>query len=254
MTKPPAHQDLLETILERIRAFCRANADERVVAKYAKYFREGYDAYGVDGELSSGEAKRIYSEYASTLGFEGFADLCSLLMESGKYEESGFALRFMGFFKKDFSRRTFDLVGEWYEGRVRNWAISDSLCGDILSPMLAGSIVSPEDFRSWKESSDRWKRRAVPVSMLVLLKTPYEPRTLLEFIRPMMPDGERVVHQGLGWFLREIWRKSPTETEAFLLEWKDTAARLIFQYATEKMSTEQKARFRKTKSRTEPGG
>ena len=34
--------------------------------------------------------------------------------------------------------------------------------------------------------------------------------------------------------------------ESFLLEYKDSAPRLIFQYATEKMSPEQKKRFRKT--------
>lgn len=87
----------------------------------------------------------------------------------------------------------------------------------------------------------------MPVSMLILLKGQFDPRELLDFIRPMMLDKERVVHQGLGWFLREIWKKSPAETEEFLLEWKDSAARLIFQYATEKMTREQKARFRKAR-------
>jgi 3-methyladenine DNA glycosylase AlkD len=247
MAVQETREALLESLLERIRAFCRANADEKVVAKYAKYFKEGYDAYGVDGKLSAEEAKRIYKDYRDTLGPEGFIDLCDLLMENGKYEEAGFAIRFMNLFKKEFSRSTFDRIGNWFEGKVRNWAISDSTCGDLLSPMLAKSIVRLEDFGPWRESSDRWKRRAVPVSMLVLLKSPFDPNELLDFIRPMMSEKERVVHQGLGWFLREIWKKSPAETEAFLSEWKDSAARLIFQYATEKMTPEQKANFRKSK-------
>ncbi len=247
MAVEQSHQALVESLRERIRAFCRANADEKLVAKYARYFKEGYDAYGVDGNASTEEAKRIYGEYRGTLGLEGFINLCDLLMENGKYEESGFTIRFMNLFKKEFSRSTFDRIGNWFEGKVRNWAISDSVCGDLLAPMLANSIVSLEDFRPWRESADRWKRRAVPVSMLILLKSPFDPNELLEFIRPMMLDKERVVHQGLGWFLREIWKKSPAETEGFLLEWKDSAARLIFQYATEKMTPEQKARFRKSK-------
>ncbi len=247
MTTAQSRSDLLASMLERIRAFCRANSDQKVIAKYARYFREGYDAYGVDGKLSTEEAKRIYSEYRSALGLDGFTDLGDLLMENGKYEESGFAIRFMRFFKKDFSHQTFDRVGGWFDGKVRNWAVSDSICGDILSPMLANYTVTLEDFAPWRESSDRWKKRAVPVSMLVLLKKSFDPKELLDFVRPMMLDGERVVHQGLGWFLREIWKKSPVETEAFLMEWKDSAARLIFQYATEKMTPEQKATFRKAK-------
>ncbi|MGI6662176.1 MAG: DNA alkylation repair protein [Bacillota bacterium] len=161
MTADLSGEALIESLLERIRAFCRANADEKIVVKYAKYFKEGYDAYGVDGKASTEEAKRIYMEYRDTLGFEGFLDLCDLLMESGKYEESGFVIRFMNLFSKEFSRETFARVGQWFEGKVRNWAISDSLCADVLSPMLAKSIVSLDDFRPWTESTDRWKRRAV---------------------------------------------------------------------------------------------
>lgn len=247
MAPAGSRETLVKSLVERLRAFCTEHADDKIVVKYAKYFREGYDAYGVDGKLLTEEAKRIHSEYVGTLGFEGFLDLCDLLMESGKYEEAGLAIRMMNLFNKQFSRETFDRVGAWFEGKVTNWAVSDSLCGDILSPMLSASIVTLDDFRPWRESSDRWKRRAVPVSMLILLKEQFDANMLLDFIRPMMLDRERVVHQGLGWFLREIWKKCPKETEAFLMEWKDSAARLIFQYATEKMTREEKARFKKAK-------
>ena len=70
---------------------------------------------------------------------------------------------------------------------------------------------------------------------------------MLAFIEPMMKDDERVVHQGLGWFLREAWKIDPEPVEVFLLKWKDISARLIFQYATEKMTKENKERFRKSK-------
>jgi len=63
----------------------------------------------------------------------------------------------------------------------------------------------------------------------------------------MMMQPEKVVHQGLGWFLREAWKVYPQPVEAFLLQWKETSPRLIFQYATEKMTPEEKARFKRTK-------
>jgi 3-methyladenine DNA glycosylase AlkD len=84
--------------------------------------------------------------------------------------------------------------------------------------------------------------------MLALLKTPADIGSLLDFLRPLMMDQERVVHQGAGWFLREAWKKDPKPVEAFLLEWKDKAPRLIFQYATEKMTPAARARFRRGKS------
>jgi 3-methyladenine DNA glycosylase AlkD len=62
-----------------------------------------------------------------------------------------------------------------------------------------------------------------------------------------MKDADREVHQGMGWFLREAWKIRPEETETFLLEWRNTAPRLIFQYACEKMDKEHKLKFRKNK-------
>jgi 3-methyladenine DNA glycosylase AlkD len=68
-----------------------------------------------------------------------------------------------------------------------------------------------------------------------------------------MLDEERVVQQGLGWFLREAWKRQRLVVEEFLIEFKDTAPRLIYQYATEKMTPEQKNRFRRAKAARSTG-
>jgi 3-methyladenine DNA glycosylase AlkD len=106
---------------------------------------------------------------------------------------------------------------------------------------------------SWRSASSKWKRRAVPVTLIKVLKMDIPHASLLAFIDPMMMDKEKVVHQGLGWFLRETWKKSSEIVEAFLLKWKDQCARLIIQYATEKLTKAQKAKFKRTtKMRTAP--
>ncbi len=74
-------------------------------------------------------------------------------------------------------------------------------------------------------------------------------KDMLDFITPLMHDPERVVQQGMGWFLREAWKIKPKPVETFLLKYKDSAPRLIFQYATEKMSKEDKLRFRAEKKK-----
>jgi 3-methyladenine DNA glycosylase AlkD len=83
--------------------------------------------------------------------------------------------------------------------------------------------------------------------MLAVLKKEKDYAPLLDFLRPLMMDEEKVVRQGLGWFLREAWKLQREPVEAFLLVWKDRAPRLIYQYATEKMTPEEKARFRRAK-------
>jgi hypothetical protein len=68
----------------------------------------------------------------------------------------------------------------------------------------------------------------------------------LKVIAPPMLDPERVVHQGMGWFLRETRKREPVPVEKFLLEWRDRSPRLIFRRATEKMTPAEKQRFRKS--------
>jgi 3-methyladenine DNA glycosylase AlkD len=85
------------------------------------------------------------------------------------------------------------------------------------------------------------------VSLIKAIKAKGGHREFLKFIDSLMMDDERVVHQGLGWFLREAWKLDKKQTETFLEKWKNKSARLIFQYATEKMTKDEKLKFRKEK-------
>jgi 3-methyladenine DNA glycosylase AlkD len=232
------------SLATEIRAFCSAHGDPDVVARYARYFREGYDAFGLPRDVYEKQRETWLQRYGQELGLAGFLELGDYLIKTGKYEEASYAISFLIPFKKEWTRATFHHVGEWLDGGVCNWAHSDILCGELLSPCLATGLVKVSDMKEWRTAESRWKRRAVPVTLLAFKKDPQKIPGLLTFIRPMMMDEERVVHQGLGWFLREAWKVNPRAVEPFLMAWKNKSARLIFQYATEKMSPKQKARFR----------
>ena len=78
-----------------------------------------------------------------------------------------------------------------------------------------------------------WQRGRIPA------------QEILDFLQPLMLDTEKTVQQGVGWVLRELWKLSPREVEEFLFQNKETAPRLIIQYATEKMNKDKKKRFRR---------
>ena len=236
-----------DKLFNEIRAFCKKNADDKIVQKYAKYFVEGYDAYGIDGKLSEEQRKIWFEKYKDELGFDGFLKLGDLLVKDGKYEEVFFAIWFAGRFQKEFTVKTFTRFYKWIDIGVKNWAHSDVLSGEILSPFLVNNIVSLKAFADWRKSKNKWHRRAVPVTMTKYLKNELPTKILLDFIDPLMMDEEKVVRQGLGWFLREAWKRNSAPVEKFLLKWKDKCGRLIIQYATEKMKPKEKERFRKTK-------
>jgi len=238
---------ILSAAAAEIRAFCSANADAAQAARYARFFKEGYDPYGISKEIWEANRLRFYDLYRDRFGLSDFLDLGDVLFESGKYEEASFAVTTLLPLLDQLTPEAFQRIGGWLERGVRNWAHSDIICGELLGPCLKRGVAGLSDMAAWRDSGSKWKRRAVPVAMLALLDDSVKTETLLKFVRPLMPDKDRVVHQGVGWFLREAWKRNAAPVEAFLTEWKDTAPRLIFQYATEKMSAAKKAQFRRIK-------
>jgi 3-methyladenine DNA glycosylase AlkD len=243
--------------LDEIRAFCRANADPVIVKKYARYFKEGYDAYGLDPKVMDRQREKWLADWGAELGLDGFLALGDRLVASGKYEEAFIAIRFVATYAAEFTPKTLDRFAYWLDNGLCNWAHVDVFSGEVLSRFLttnlsrdgdvASTLVPLETFAEWRKAESKWRRRSVPVTLISTLKAGYAVPKLLKFISPMMGDSERVVQQGLGWFLREAWKKDAEPVEKLLFEWKDKCGRLIVQYATEKMSVESKKKFKASK-------
>ena len=235
-------------IAGEIRAFCEAHADPERVRKYTRYFVEGYDSFGVDHTLPEWEANR--KEWLAQLqqaGLPALLDACDLLVRPGKYEEVFTAIRFVADSSEMYSPEVFARTGKWFDQGIGNWAQVDTMAKLVLGPFLKRGVVDIAAFRPWVASPFKYQRRAVPVTLIELLKGTSSFAPLLRLIEPLMSDSEKVVRQGMGWFLREAWKRQPEPVEAFLLRHKDTCPRLIVQYATEKMDSAARLRFKRAR-------
>ncbi len=242
----------IQSALQEIRSYYEAHSDAALVRKYAKFFVEGYDAFGVDGKLTAAQRKAWFDKWSPEHDLGWFLDLGDRLVKTGKWEEGFLAIGFITLQMDQITPSTFERVANWLDdGGLANWAAIDTLSGELLPAFLSKKVVPLSAFADWRSASSKWKRRAVPVTLIKALKMSYEIPELLAFIDPMMGDAEKVVHQGLGWFLREAWKLDHPPVEAFLLKWKNTCARLIIQYATEKMSKEEKVCYRREKDKSD---
>ncbi len=169
------------------------------------------------------------------------------LLESGKYEETFFAIRFVKPHIGEFTAATFKQMEKWFGHGIVNWAHADVFAGSVMSVFLTNGIVPLTAYEPWREAANKFQRRSAAVVLIEYLKCEKKIKPMLAFVEPLMTDEAREVHQGVGWFLREAWKIDKPTIEKFLLKWKDTAPRLIFQYATEKMTPEEKKRFKKSK-------
>lgn len=238
---------MAEDIRSEIRSYCLSLANNDNVIKYSRYFKEGlYNGYGLTTPQIK-EGVKILIKLPG-LSLKSLLDSAPDIIKNGKYEETGILMLLVNGFHKQFDKDTFSSIAGWYSYGIDNWAHADTLGMLILPLFLKKKIVEIHAFTPWLKSQNKFQRRSVPVTLIKSLKTHENFQELFAFVECLMSDPEREVHQGTGWFLREAWKIKPLETEAFLLKWKDTTPRLIIQYATEKMTTEAKSRFKRKKS------
>jgi 3-methyladenine DNA glycosylase AlkD len=246
MTKKKTTPSDSARLVEEIRAYCRTHANPANALKWQRYFTEGYDAWGfTDKNDPIYTTKKVeWAANYSTLGVDGFLTAGRELFQSGKYEEGALAIQLLVPYRDELNEDRLAVLAGWFDGGVRNWAHVDVLCSELLSPLLAAGRLKEQAFHDWRTSPHRFQRRAAAVAMLGLLGLKGGPKRALAFAGPLMEDGEKVVHQGLGWLIKEVWKREPQLAEDFLMKWKDRAARLVISTACEKMTPERKLLFR----------
>jgi 3-methyladenine DNA glycosylase AlkD len=231
--------------VKEIRAFCESNSDPEIIKKFTRYFREGYDGYGVDKDVIEEQKNDWIERWRDEMTIDRYLDLGDELMMNGRYDEKNLAITFLQTKREDYAKETFHRIGKWFDYGINNWATTDVLCMLVLSSFLVDEVIDLEDLKTWNDAESEWQRRAVPVTLVELIKEGLKPGEALPVIEPLMLDKSEYVQKGIGTLLRGLWKKYPREIENFLLAWKDKCGRLIVQYATEKMDKEYRRKFRK---------
>ena len=235
--------------IKEIREFCELNSDPKIIAKYSKYFKEGFDGFGIDSKVLKSQIESWIKEWGNEMTLQNYLDLSDELIENGKFEEKDLAIHFVKSKKTEYTEETFNRIGKWFELGISNWASTDVLCMLVLPHFFIENIIGFDKLKEWSNVQNEWQRRAVPVLFVELLKLKidFEIDESLSIVEPLMEDESEYVQKGLGTLLRELWKKQPKETEKFLYKWKDKCGRLIIRYATEKMDKEYRKNFRKVK-------
>ncbi|AUP81324.1 DNA alkylation repair protein [Flavivirga eckloniae] len=243
---------MIKSKVNEIRTFYESNSDPEIIKKYSRYFKAGYDGYGIDKNVAENQIENWIEEWKDEMSIDSYLALGDELIKNGRFDEKQLAIMFLKTKRKDFSKDTFNRIGKWFDYGINNWATTDVLCWFILSSLLHDKIISFHDLKSWNDFESEWQRRAVPVALFELNKITKDlkPDDAIEVIEPLMLDDSEYVQKGIGTLLRELWKTHPDRIEAFLITWKDQCGRLIIQYSTEKMDKEYRKKFRKTKPKT----
>jgi len=99
----------------------------------------------------------------------------------------------------------------------RSWAYVDWLCTRVVAPLVEREPSLTRVLRRWARDSDFWIRRSALLSLLPALRRGEGDFALFERLAvPMLDESEFFVRKAIGWVLRDVSRRRPSLTAAFV--------------------------------------
>jgi 3-methyladenine DNA glycosylase AlkD len=238
----------VDGILKEMKTYFLKNSSPAMIAKYSRFFREGFDPYGVNLQKLSEQTERWYEAVAQEFNLADYKRLFAGLFKSGKYEDISVVIGFLSRLERYYSPTLFEQIRKWVAAHFTNWAQVDGLCRSVLRQFLLGKIAIHKDLLTWHKHESKWVRRCVPVATVEVFYLKKELKPVLVVAELLINDPVREVGQGVGWMLRDAWKIYPEEIEQVLLKHVKTGNRTAYQYACEKMDKSYRFKFRRPKT------
>ena len=152
---------------------------------------------------------------------------------------------------KTLSKLEFNRIKTWVN-RCDCWEHSDDL-SKIYAQVVEDNPgwILPV-YQSWNRARSNWKRRQSIVGLIEYAskrKQVLPFATLIDFVDPLLKDGDYYVQKGVGWTLREIYNVYPAEALAYIEHNVTLINAKAYSAATEKLDKPTKARLNAERKR-----
>lgn len=222
---------------QRARTALREAADARAAAQQRKFFKPGEKVhlYGITTprlrqiERGIHDAVRKEWKYADALEF------CELLMPDRYIESKSLGLMLLARYHRHFEEELLRRTQCWLEADLcDNWAVTDQLSGQIISPLLDQFDALAGKVESWNRSPNLWARRASAVSFVKPAGKGRHLERVYRIVTVLLPDKHNLIHKASGWLLREAGKADGVRLERYLLENGPAIPRTTLRYAIER--------------------
>lgn len=86
---------MIDKKLKEIRDFCIKNSKQSNIDKYSRYFKDGFDGYGIDQKVYEAQRDLWIADWKKEMTIGKYLELGDKLIQIGKYEEISFAISFL---------------------------------------------------------------------------------------------------------------------------------------------------------------
>jgi 3-methyladenine DNA glycosylase AlkD len=176
-----------------------------------RYFVDGVKTYGVHREFLHRLARDTAAGFKATPpeaggGLPGALRIAGGLFRSGNMDEAAVAIGIVGRFQRRIAPGHFATLNRWVSD-VQDWASCDSLCGDLIGPLIRDHPHLVPRLVPWTRARHRWRRRAAVVSLIPLARTGARLPEIFGMARRLLGDADVMVQKGVGWLLKEATRQ-----------------------------------------------
>jgi 3-methyladenine DNA glycosylase AlkD len=214
--------------------------------QFTVYFKahEKVWGYGVRTPVLRQIERELFDRVRGHWKVEDASRFCRLMLENRYQEPKGVGLLLLGRYKRDFAPSLLLDAERWLDlGLCGNWALVDTLCPMIVTPLIARYPELVPVVKSWSGSENLWRRRASAVAFIPLVRRGNALDDAYEVAVRLLGDREDLIHKATGWMLREAGKTDAKRLEKFLLEQGPRVPRTALRYAIERFPEAKRKRI-----------
>jgi 3-methyladenine DNA glycosylase AlkD len=175
------------------------------------------------------EANRDHWSVADAMVFAGE------LITDEYLETKSVGIEVVARFRRSFTPNLLPQWKQWLAGNhSANWATTDSICGQLIGPLLVQHPALGEKLRGWSRDRNMWVRRASIVGLILLIRKGMALDIAYDIAQALHADKEDLIQKAVGWVLREAGKADPGRLEQYLLANGPAIPRTTLRYAVER--------------------
>jgi len=227
--KPPVPRKAREII-----DWLRERRDPERARGVQQYFKHEIVALGLDTPTLRAFAASQTKQLRAAWSLAEATSLCDRLLQEAEMEVRGMGILILSAFKRDFVPDLTGTAQPWLETRLDNWALVDSFCGLVLSPLLEKYPEIEKKLRQWSRARSLWVRCAAIVTLVHFARRGRLLDTAYALAQEHFVDSEDLMHKAVGWLLREAGKTDARRLRAFLVRHGPAIPRTTLRYAIER--------------------
>jgi 3-methyladenine DNA glycosylase AlkD len=155
-----------EAVAEAITRHLRRRRDPARAAGVERYFKHAVVALGIDTPTLRSFAGEQVTRLRPVWTAAPALRCCDRLLRESELEIRGTGLLLLAGFPRELTGAFLPRAERWLRTRLDNWALVDSFCSAILSPLRDRDPAVQRTLKDWSHHPVIWVRRAALVTLV----------------------------------------------------------------------------------------